>query len=183
MPFWKRKPSAVETKTLWLVKDDPDAEWYCKCPQGIVNAPYHDKSTFPAGGTGWLFVCCKCSRAFMFARAAYIRPSLQDLAQQLTPRVREVMDAKSGAVRSEVLIAGPEDWLAVVQPLAAQLELGQRYVFFDGAILPAQRGRVKFPGVWREHDLLDLPHLGEGPLRELLTDPTYWCGPESPEVS
>jgi len=174
MPFWKRNPDEQRpSRTLWLIKDDPDGKWYCQCPQGIVNAPHHDEHTYPTGGTGWLFTCVRCRKAFMFAKAALIQPSLMDLAARDTPRTRKVMD-KHGNVREHVLLATAAEWLARVEPMAAELREGRRYVFFDGRLLEAIHGPVKFKGLWRSHDLADLPHLSDPPLGDLLTDPDYW---------
>ena len=72
MRFWKNRAQSTP-QTLWLVKDDPENEWYCACPLGIVNVPYHDERLGPTGGSGWLFTCCRCGKAFMFARALALR--------------------------------------------------------------------------------------------------------------
>lgn len=177
-------------RTLWLVKDDPEGKWWCECPQGIVNAPHHDRALLPTGGTGWLFTCAKCHRAFMFARAAWISTSLRELAKRDTPRVRRVFDGTTGKMQKQVLLSAAEDWLAIAEPLAATLIPGHRYVYFDGHLLSAVHGPVKFKGLWREHDLPDLPHLVEAtdadpdpPLGEaLLHQAEYWSGEYTPKV-
>ncbi len=51
---------------------------------------------------------------------------------------------------------------------------GERYVFFDGRVLPAVHGPVRFSGLWRSHDLPDLPHLKESEEGSILDDPEYW---------
>jgi hypothetical protein len=160
-------------QTLWLVKDDPDGKWDCACPQGIVDAPYHDENIGPVGGTGWLFTCIRCKRAFMFARAVRLRQSFRELAQRGTPRTQTVYQI-DGSKRTEVLLAGPDDWMARVLPLADGLVEGERYAFFGGKILPARHGPVKFRGLFREHDLPDLPHLASPPTSDVLLDGEYW---------
>jgi len=176
MVFWKRKRAAAPARTLWLVKDDPEGSWWCNCPQGIVDAPMHDKQTWPTGGEGWLFTCIRCEKAFMFAKAVRIRPTLEELAERCTPRTEDVGSPDSLELRTDVLMAGPQDWLAVVRPHANGLVEGQRYVFFDGRVLPAVHGPVKFRGLWRNHDLPDLPHIAEDPgVHDVLNDPRYWA--------
>lgn len=168
MPARRSTPS-----TLWLVKDDPQRSWWCTCKQGICEAPYyHNRRTMPSGGTGWLFVCALCDRAFMFARARRIRLSLREIAEHSAPKERTVHSSR-GETR-EVLLATAADWLAHAEPIAAQLEEGERYVFFDGRVLPARHGPVRFQGLWRAHDLSDLPHISGAPLGELLSEPGYW---------
>jgi len=110
----------------------------------------------------------------MFARAALIRGTLDDLAKRQTPRVQRYIDAQ-GAVHVHTLLANPEDWLALARPMAQQLQEGERYVFFDGHVLPARSGPVKFTGVFRSHDLPELPHLSETLLEETIGNPDYWA--------
>ena len=167
--FWRRKP---KPETLWLVKDDPEGQWWCKCPQGLADPTRHREDVYPTGGTGWLFVCAKCDYAFMFARARRIRLSLEDIAQRCAPRTRDVLISGEGT-RTETVLAGPADWLEVALPIHAELIEDQRYVFMDGKVLPAVHGPVKFRGLWRQHDLRDLPHLGED-SPGVLADPEYW---------
>ena len=93
-------------------------------------------------------------------------------------------------MRERVLLAGPEDWLRVIEPLAANLVPGQRYVYFDGHVLPAVHGPVKFKGLWREHDLPDLPHIVEASETDpdprlgeaLLHRSRYWSGEYTPKA-
>jgi hypothetical protein len=43
-------------------------------------------------------------------------------------------------------------------------------------VLPAVHGPVKFRGLWRNHDLPDLPHIAEDPgVHDVLNDPRYWA--------
>jgi hypothetical protein len=167
--FYRRK------KTLWLVADDLDQSWWCKCREGIVDAPWHNKQMPPSDGSGWLWTCANCSRAFMFAKAVFIRKTLDELAERRTPRVQRYIDiGREGPDRIVTLLATPEDWLAIAQPLAEQLEEGKRYVFFDGHVLPAKSGPVKFTGLFRSHDLPELPHLSDELLQQTIGNSDYW---------
>ena len=161
------------SKTLWLVADDPDGSWWCKCRTGIVDASWHNEETHPTGGTGWLWACTNCSRAFMFARGAYIRDTFEKLAQQQTPRIQKYI-SQSGKMIENTLLATPQDWLNLVQPIASSIRTGERYVFFDGHVFPAKHGPVKFDGLFRSHDLPDLPHMSESLTEEILANPDYW---------
>jgi hypothetical protein len=165
--FYRRR------KTLWLVADDPEGTWWCDCREGIVDAPWHSKELSAWDGSGWLWTCVSCSRAFMFARAEFIRRTLDELAERGTPRIQRFIDPK-GTDRVQTLLATPDDWLAIVQPLAKRLEEGQRYVFFDGQVLPAKSGPVKFTGLFRSHDLPELPHLSDALVQETIGNPDYW---------
>jgi hypothetical protein len=109
----------------------------------------------------------------MFARATFIRDSLEDLAKRQTPRVQRHIDVRGHAC-VHTLLATPDDWLAITRPLARQNEEGERYVFFDGGIFPAKSGPVKFTGLFRSHDLPELPHLSDSLLQETICNPDYW---------
>lgn len=159
---------------LWLVKDDPDDNWFCDCEVGIVDAPYHDLETYPTGGTGWLWSCAECHRAFKIAKAVTLRVSLYELAEQLTPRVSRVLDSSSGKTIEKVKLAGATEWLQAIEPLVADLCEGERYVFFDGSALLAKDGPINFQGLWREHNLPNLPHLTDRGEQEILGNPEYW---------
>lgn len=161
-------------KTLWLVCDDDRG--FCNCREGVVDAPWLDRSTDPASGPGYMFTCVTCGGGFEFAKAARIRRSLEDLAAARTPRVRRLVDITGKRLPDQVLLATPADWLALARPLQDVLTEGQRYVFFDGHVLPAIHGPVKFKGMWRSHDLPNLPHLSRTRLAECLGDGKYWRG-------
>ncbi len=177
----RSRGAAQRDGDLWLVKHDPKGEWFCDCDEGVVDASYHDKETSPIGGTGWLFVCSSCNRAFMVARAQRIGTTLVELAMQRTPRVQKIMDCH-GNRTDRTLLAGPEDWLAKVRPMAAGLVEGQTYVFFDGVVLPARRGPVKFSGLWRDHDLPDLPHFDSSDAPPTTSSSYWWPAGELDEA-
>jgi len=161
------------SKSLWLVADDPDGTWWCDCRTGIVDATWHNKETFPGDGTGWLWSCTKCSRAFMFAKCTYIRGTFDQLAKKQTPRTQKYI-SQSGEMVENCLLATPEAWLNAIKPISDVITVGARYVFFDGHALPAVNGPVKFDGLVRSHDLPDLPHLSETLMEQTIANPEYW---------
>jgi hypothetical protein len=162
-------------KTLWLVADDPDGSWWCRCRTGIVDAPYHNRDMHPGGGTGWLWFCAQCRRSFMFAKCAYIRGTLEQLAEKQTPRVQKEI-TMSGEMTTNVVLATPQDWLESVRPILGKIDCGERYVYFDGCALPAKHGPIRFDGLFRSHDLPDLPHLSETLAEQTIANPDYWHG-------
>ena len=78
-------------------------------------------------------------------------------------------------MRENTLLATPQDWLNVIQPIANSIREGERYVFFDGHAFPAKYGPIKFDGLYRSHDLPELPHLSESLATETLANPDYWA--------
>lgn len=170
---------------LYLVRAPEDKAGFCKCNPGIMNAPYHTKrhqeEVLPIGGTGWMFTCLTCHRGFDIAVARHIHETLDDLSRRGTPRIRHVIDARTGREFDRVLMASPSDWLAAVEPLLTDLIEGGRYVFFDGAVLPYRHGPVRFQGLYRQHDLPDLPHL-DPDLSRVPHSWEYWKGLPLEEV-
>lgn len=165
------------SKYVWLVADDPDQSWYCRCKTGIVDASWHNVTTHPVGGTGWLWTCAYCSRAFKFARAVTLRGSLEKIAKRRTPRAQKVIE-EDGSVSENVILATPKDWMTLIDPIRSSIKLGERYVFFDGQVLAARHGPVKFTGLFRSHDLPDLPHISEDLATKTIYNPDYWVNPE-----
>jgi len=81
---------------------------------------------------------------------------------------------QTGDIVTNVLLETPEDWMRLVVPILDVIQDGERYVYFDGHVLPAKHGPVKFDGLCRSHDLPDLPHLSESLTEETLANPEYW---------
>ena len=81
---------------------------------------------------------------------------------------------QSGEMVENTLLATPQDWLNIVQPIADTVREGERYVFFDGHVFPAKNGPIKFDGICRSHDLPELPHLSESLTEQTLANPDYW---------
>ena len=67
------------------------------------------------------------------------------------------------------------DWMKLVEPIRDAITEGERYVFFDGVALPAKHGPVKFDGLFRSHDLPDLPHLSDALAEDTIANPAYWA--------
>lgn len=109
----------------------------------------------------------------MFARAVMLNGSLEKLAKKTTPRMQKVL-SMNGKNEENVLLADSSEWLALTNPLQTTIQKGGRYVFFDGHAFPAQHGPIRFTGLFRSHDLPDLPHLSETLFDQTLANPEYW---------
>lgn len=109
----------------------------------------------------------------MFARCKKIRGTLEQLAQKHTPRKQKYI-SQSGEMVENTLLATAHDWMNSIEPIRKTIAEGERYVFFDGIALPAKHGPVKFDGLFRSHDLPDLPHLSESLMEETIVNPDYW---------
>lgn len=82
-----------------------------------------------------------------------------------------------GEIREEVLIPTVEDWIKAMQPLIGNLELGRKYVYFDGRAIPADASGLRFKGMRRSHDLDHIPQvraLTDPSAEALLHDIKYW---------
>ena len=75
-------------------------------------------------------------------------------------------------------MASATEWLRAIEPLLEDLRQGERYVYFDGCALPAIDGPINFKGLWREHDLPQLPHLSDSGEQMILGNPEYWVRAE-----
>ena len=109
----------------------------------------------------------------MFAKCTHVRGTLDQLARKQTPRKQKVI-SQNGEMTENTLLATPQDWLDSIEAILASIAEGERYVFFDGNALPAKHGPVKFDGLFRSHDLPDLPHLSESLMEETIANPAYW---------
>ncbi len=109
----------------------------------------------------------------MFTKCTNIRGTLEQLARKQTPRKQKYI-SQSGEMVENFLLTTPDEWLKMVLPIADTIREGERYVFFDGHVFPAKHGPVKFDGLYRSHDLPDLPHLSESLMEETLANPDYW---------
>lgn len=166
--FWRRR------RTLYLVKANDELVSGCHCR----NAPIASsaQADCPWCGCGWLFTCLWCGGAFTFARAVRVRESLEELAAREVPRIRKIMSPR-GEIREEVLIGSVEEWIAAMQPLIRELELGKTYVYFDGFAVPTDANGIRLSGRRRSHDLDYIPQvrsLTDPSAEDLLHDIGYW---------
>lgn len=82
-----------------------------------------------------------------------------------------------GELREEAVIPTVQDWIAAMQPLIGNIELGKRYVYFDGHAIPVDAGGIRVNGIHRSHDLDYIPQmraLADPSAEALLHDIDYW---------
>ena len=105
---------------IYLVKDNDDLVSHCDCEVAHITFP--PQMGCPWCGCGWLFTCIECRKAFTFARGVELDTSWQGLAiRDLTNRWHEQPEAE------EI-----EQWIAAMQELLADVQVGNRYVCLDG---------------------------------------------------
>jgi hypothetical protein len=117
-----------------------------------------------------------CDKAFTFARAVMMQDSLEQLAAREVPRVRTIIDLQ-GQRREEPIAATIDDWVAQMQALLRDVELGQTYVYFDGHVIPSDANGIRVKGIRRSHDLAHVPQvlaLKEPQAEAVLHDIGYW---------
>src|SRR5262245_36933921 len=127
---------------IYLAKDGSDLVCHCKCKEALITFPA--QMDCPWCGCGWLFSCIECRKAFTFARGVKVETTWQTLAR----RDRTNFWGKTPK-RTEVA-----QWVAIMKDLLADVEEGQRYVIFDGAVIPADVDAIEFDG-WHSHHELD----------------------------
>ncbi|MCJ8273007.1 MAG: hypothetical protein MJK04_26865 [Psychrosphaera sp.] len=151
---------------IHLVKANDDLVSHCKCQQGIVGEP--GQMDCPWCGCGWLFSCSNCRKAFTFAIAVEIDKTWEELAlQDLYSYNKQTPDATSIA-----------DWIENMKAMTGHIELGQSYVYLDGAFIPADMQDFKLSGWKTTHKFDTTPQIAalEEPsvIEHILSNPDYW---------
>jgi hypothetical protein len=124
----------------------------------------------PWCGCGWLFICIECRKAFTFARGIQVDESWEDLAlRDLTNKWNKEPAQKDVA-----------NWVAAMKELLDHVEVGGRYVYLDGAIIPVEATALQFDGWRSHHDLEYAPQVAaledRSIVRRVLSNPEYWQG-------
>jgi hypothetical protein len=160
-------------RTLYLVKDNDNLCCHCACESAYISFP--PQMDCPWCGCGWLFTCTSCRKAFTFARAVEVNESWEELAHR-------DLDGKYGQNPSADDIRG---WIAAMQELHAEVELGQQYVCLDGLFIPANANGVEFQGWHSEHRLDFVPQVKACEdyfvKEEILANRDYWLSTALPK--
>lgn len=127
----------------------------------------------PWCGCGWLFSCIECRTSFTFARGVSVNESWEDLARRdLTTYGR------TSVSREDV-----NNWVIAMQELLADVKVGTKYVWLDGAIVPVDAGAVQFEGWRARHDLDFVPQVAaledRSVIDDLLSSTEYWRAHET----
>jgi hypothetical protein len=122
----------------------------------------------PWCGCGWLFTCIECRKAFTFALGIQENESWEGIA-------RRDLTNKWGEEPTHQEVT---DWVAAMEELMSDVEVGGRYVYLDGAIIPVEEMTVRFDGWHSHHDLEYVPQiaaLGDRSIvQQVLSNVEYW---------
>jgi hypothetical protein len=167
-------------KYIYLKRSSRKWVCFCKCPAKMAWAtvPYYYEDSSPLGGSSYLWVCGNCGVAFSFAKAVESPTPYEQLAEEDTPRIQRVMNAKTGEIKTETNIRDAAEWVERMERLVVDCVPGKEYVFFDGKAIEAKPGPVAFQGLKRYHELPSLPHIEILKRRQteedVLENPKYW---------
>lgn len=149
-------------KQVYLQKDSDDLISHCRCKDALVGMPV--QADCPWCGCGWLFVCMSCNKAFTFARAIEVDESLESLVKRgLGPEAPQEY---------------VNDYVAELEEMLADVEVGKTYVYFDGALIPTDADGFEFDGIFASHSLGVVPQVealsDPSIIEDLLKNANYW---------
>ena len=151
---------------IYLVKDSNSLISHCYCKTARVGSPC--QISCPWCGCGWLFSCIECGMAFTFARAKEIDATWEEMAwRDLSRHSKEEPDPE------EV-----DEAALVLREMHEDLEVGRRYVYFDGLIVPVDADGIHGEGLHAEHDLDYVPQVAalrdRSRIKWVLENIQYW---------
>ena len=151
---------------IYLTKDSDDLISHCRCNNALVTFP--PQADCPWCGCGWLFTCIECRKAFTFARGVETDEDWEDLA-------RRDLGNRTGSTPIPEEI---HEWVEAMQELLHDVEVGKKYVVFDGRIIPTDQQSLDFDGWHSTHRLPFVPQVAAltnpSILKEVLTSEEYW---------
>ena len=154
------------TSIICLTKDNDDLVCHCTCRDAAIAYPGQLACAWC--GSGWLFICIDCGKTFTFARGIEIDDSWEVLA-------RHDLIGFGGKEPSPHHI---QERAEAMRALLADVKVGQRYVYLDGVIIPADAASVHFTGWHARHDLDYVPQVkaveDKAVIAEVLCNPRYW---------
>ena len=155
---------------IYLQKANDDLVSHCTCEIALVASP--GQADCPWCGCGWLWSCMKCRKAFSFAVGVEVPQSPVDLA------VRDLAAFLGDA--SKIEDEDLDDWTTGMPAWMEDVQIGERYVYFDGAIIHVDSGELKFDGVHSAHNLEFVPQVralaDPTVMDEILRNYDYWEG-------
>jgi hypothetical protein len=164
----RRPVRNVVAKRLYLRKANDDFVSHCKCDRAdaLISSP--GQMDCPWCGCGWLFTCRRCRKAFTFAEGVEIDESW-DVSGSRDIRAFFRREPEPGEV---------EEWVGFMKIFLKGVQCGDKYVYFDGYVIPATAGGVTIEG-WHPHHQLDfvpqVAALSDTEIRDgLLCSPEYW---------
>jgi len=168
--------SATESqpmKITYLKKANDDVISFCSCGDGRVTFPA--QMDCPWCGSGWLFTCVTCRKAFTFAEGVEIEGTWEDIA-------REDIRNKWKEEPSEDDVGS---WIEAMKEILSDVRAGAHYVIIDGAVIPADASKVTFDGWHAHHEFESLPQVDaqtdKSVLDSKLSNREYWTSNALPE--
>jgi hypothetical protein len=158
----------LRSDMIYLRKANNDLISHCKCADAYISAP--GQMDCPWCGCGWLFTCSHCRKAFTFAEAVEVDFSLEQMAR----RDFQHLERPHWQPSEEDL----KSWIDFMGIFLRRAQVGQRYVYFDGYIIPVDADGLKIEGICSSHDLAVVPQVqalrDPSIIRDLLSSPRYW---------
>jgi hypothetical protein len=155
-------------KGLYLRKANDDFVSHCKCDKAdaLISSP--GQLDCPWCGCGWLFICSRCNKVFTFAEAVEIDESWEAIGDR-TIRALYRREPDAGEI---------EEWVGFMKILLKGVHRGEKYVYFDGYVIPATAEGLTIDGWHARHELDFVPQvaaLTESKVRDtVLCSREYW---------
>ncbi|MCA9035352.1 MAG: hypothetical protein KDA91_09485 [Planctomycetaceae bacterium] len=158
---------------IYLQKLNNDVVSHCSCEDGRVSFP--GQMDCPWCGCGWLFSCVTCCKAFTFAKGVELDATWEEVA---TEAIRNSWEEEPTA-------EDVASWVEAMQELLECVEVGETYVYLDGAVIPADVDGVEFEGWHSLHKLDMLPQVEaiQNPsiVDDVLANKEYWMQTALPD--
>jgi hypothetical protein len=153
-------------KITYLKKANDDLISFCSCGDGRVTFPA--QLDCPWCGCGWLFSCITCRKAFTFAEGVEMEASWEDIARSdIRKRWKE-----------EPSVEDVASWIEAMQEFLAEVQVGERYVIIDGALIRVDANNINFEGWAAHHEFPRAPQVlaltNKAILEEKLGNRAYW---------
>jgi len=150
----------------YLVKDSNSLLSHCYCDTARIASP--GQLSCPWCGCGWLFSCIRCRKSFTFARAEEIDATWEEMA-----RLDILCYSKREPKQSDIELN-----TRLLREIHEGVEVGKRYVFFDGMIIDVEAGGIRGDGQHAFHDLDYVPQVAalkdRSRLNWILQNVQYW---------
>ena len=157
---------------IYLEKASDDVVSYCSCGDGRVTFP--GQADCPWCGCGWLFSCVTCRKAFTFAVGVELDHTWEQIARE------DLRGAVEGLASDE----GVAEWIAAMQEILAEVEVGRRYVILDGTVIPVDARDFELDGWYARHELRSLPQVNalvnSSVVERVLGNRDYWLANAHP---
>jgi hypothetical protein len=160
---------------IYLAKASDELVSHCRCHAALITYP--PQMDCPWCGCGWLFTCIQCRKAFTFAKGVMVDESWEQTAE------RDLRN-RFGRPASATDVA---QWVAAMNALLEDVEVGQEYVYLDGIFIPSGVTAIEIQGWHSKHGLPYVPQVAATKDRTVLSDVLanegYWRQTATPAHS